>query len=435
MSLFKELTEAWRAGNLKELPSGWTPNRSLESWFWMPEGAVDTSGVKDGYGSSPAFALMRRKIWSFAEPPLTVMQREDQQWVNVENHPAAALIEQPNPYLPGELLWAYVLTAIDFEGDAYLFKARSAGGRVVELWPLIPTYVTPQSDDGSLAVPDDRGKLIAYYEYSPQGIPQRIEPADMIHLRASIDPNDHRRGAAAMKTVLREVLTDEQAGQFAASLLKNMGVPGVILSPRDPDDPGPEEDEAERMVATFRDKFGGRRRGEPYIARGGAMNVTVVSFSPEQMNFTALRRVPEERISAVLGVPALLAHLGAGLDHATYANAATLREMMTEDTLVPLWRLMAAQFSHQLLPDFETLSTRRFRFDLSEVRALQTDQDALWNRVGTAITQGWIRVADAKRAVGLPVDPGDEVYLRSAGTVEIGEGTPSIAELEASLRA
>lgn len=435
MSFVKELRKAWQVGNLKELPSGWSPYRPLDSWYWMPEAAVDTSGVKGGYASSPAFALMRRKIWSFAEAPLVVMDRQEGQWVTVEGHPAAALIEAPNPYLPGELMWAYVLTALDFEGDAYLYKGRSASGRVVELWPLIPTYVTPQGDDGPLATPDDKGKLIAYYEYSPQGIPYRVEPEDIVHLRASIDPDNHRRGAAAMKTVLREVLTDEQAGQFAASLLKNMGVPGVILSPKDPDDPGPDEDEAERMVATFRDKFGGRRRGEPYIARGGAMNVAVVSFSPEQMNFTALRRVPEERISAVLGVPALLAHLGAGLEHATYANAAALREMMTEDTLVPLWRLLAAQFSHQLLGDFDTSPTRRLRFDLSEVRALQTDQDALWTRVGKAVAQGWVTVADARRAVGLPAEPRDEVYLRSASTVEIGEGTPSLAELEASLHA
>ena len=207
----------------------------------------------------------------------------------------------------------------------------------------MPDMVEPKGDEE---------KLITEFKYSPYGglggnsISLNVE--DIVHIRNGIDPNNHRRGFAPLKSVLREILGDEAAGQYAAALLHNMAVPGVILSPKDDSMGGPSKEEAEAISAMYKQKFGGNNRGAPMIL-SGAMNVEVVSFSPEQMNLTELRKLPEERVSAVLGVPAILAGLGAGLDAATYNNTRELREFFTEQKLVPLWKAVAAELTHQLL--------------------------------------------------------------------------------------
>lgn len=432
-----KLREAWTAGGVKELEAG-HPDPPGRGWWYIPQASVDTRGVRDGLGNSAVTACLRVKGQGLSEAPIRVYDRVEGQDEEIPGHPLEQLLAQPNPLMVGELLWGYTVTACDATGDAYWAKVRSAAGRVVQLWPLIPSYVTPEDENGRLAQAGDEGKLIAYYEYSPNGKPTRIEPSEIIHLRTGLDPDNHRRGVAPLKTVLREVVGDEEAGQFAAALVSNMGIPGVALIPDEPGDPGPSPEDAEAMADVFQSKFSGRNRGRPWIP-SARMKPHIISFTPEQMDFKTVRRVPEERISAVLGVPAILAQLGAGLDRAINANARELREFFTESTLSPLWRIFGAQLTVQLLPDFDPATSRRAGFDTSEVRALAQDEDAIWKRVDAGVKGGWATVADARRAAGLDTDPTHDVFLRALNQVEVpadqprspnGETAPTAEELE-----
>jgi HK97 family phage portal protein len=438
--LLTKVAKAWRAGGTKDAPL--TPagtGNQIDPYWWMPGGYVQgTHLVGDGGGNSAVVACLNVLGGSFAEAPVAQFNPgDDGQLVADLQAPAAQLVANPNPYMTGELLWGWTLAADHLAGDAYWFKGRSMGGRVVELWPINPMAMDPRDGTGSLATVDEqqlhhqgKGALTVYYEYRVQGRVLRIEKADVVHLRLGVDPNNPRKGLAPVKSVLREVMADEEAGQFAGAMLRNMGVPGVVLTPADPDDPGPDEEEADAIADTWENRFGGSNRGRPLVMEGGAMKVSVVSFSPQQLEYGVLRRVPEERISAVLGVPAILAGLGAGLERATYANAETLREFFTEQKLAPLWRQYGAQLTTQLLPDFTDAAGVRLGFDTSNVRALQEDADNLWTRTLAAVTAGTITVAEFKRAVGLTALPADEVYLRSVGVAEVplGEVQPTAAE-------
>lgn len=449
-TLAGRLAAAWRAGGLKEMPGmygGYSP-QTLAPFWYMPAGYVSTDGVGNGDGNSAVTACLNVLGAAFAEAPVAAYEpdADTQQLVPNSMHPAALRVAQPNAYMVGELLWGYTLTATHIDGDAYWVKVRSQGGRVVELWPLMPDLVEPRDGTGGLATAEERaaaqagqGPFIAYYEYRQGTGLQRLERQDIVHLRLAINPDNPRKGRAPLRTVLREVLGDEEAGQFAAALLRNMGIPGVVLSPNDPNDLGPSSDEAEAIADAWQSRFGGQNRGRPLVMTGGQMKVDVVSFSPQQMDLKALRRVPEERISAVLGVPAILAGLGAGLDRATYSNAGELREFFTEQKLAPLWRLFGAQLTAQLLPDFDDRPGVALGFDTRDVRALQDDQDKLFARWLDAVRTGAATVADFRRAVGLDWAEADEVYLRSSTLFEVpagqvpGERIPEPDELEALL--
>ena len=191
-----------------------------------------------------------------------------------------------------------------------------------------------------------------------------------------------------------------------------MAVPGVILSPKDDSMGGPSQEEAEAIAQIYKQKFGGSNRGAPMIL-SGSMDVKVVSWSPEQLNLNQLRRLPEERVSAVLGVPAILAGLGAGLEAATYNNTRELREFFTEQKLIPLWQTVANEITHQLLlADFTSDKNVHCKYDLDEVRALDVDKGEQYKRMQTGVSGGWITVAEARKAVGLDVGPEHDVFLR-----------------------
>lgn len=384
---------------------------NTESGYW-PTSELDDIG--DGSNNSAVVACLNVLATSFAEPrPLVYSDTEAGDFEYVKDHPLQKLLERPNPFTSGTLLAHYIVVSLSAYGDAYLYKNRNGDGNVVQLVPLMPNLVEPKGDENT---------LITHFKYAPHGglggnsivVPTN----DIVHIRNGIDPNNHRRGFAPLKSVLREILGDEAAGQYAAALLHNMAVPGVILSPKDDSMGGPSKEEAEAISAMYKQKFGGRNRGAPMVL-SGSMNVEVVSFSPDQMNLSTLRKIPEERVSAVLGVPAILAGLGAGLDAATYNNTRELREFFTEQKLVPLWKSVAAELTHQLLrKDFDA-NNLNVRYNLDDVRALSTDKDDIYKRMNTAVSGGWVTIGEARQQAGLKSDETHDVYLRPLNMVEV----------------
>ena len=368
----------------------------------------NTNDVGDGTGNSAVVACLEILSTSFSEPSLEVYSLDDEtnQYEIVNNHPLAKLMKRPNPYITGELMNSYLMYSLHSNGDAYIFKRRSAAGRVVELHPIMPFMITPRGNTKN---------LITHYDYELPDGKVIIKKEDMIHVRLNIDPADHRRGRAPLKNVLREIMGDEAAGQFATALLSNMGVPGVILSPKGGDEMfgGPTREQAEQIAEAYKTKFGGANRGAPMVL-SGPMDVDVVSFSPEQLNLNELRRVPEERISAVLGVPAILAGLGAGLESATYSNARELREFFTENKLSPLWRIIANEYTHQLLyADFTDDEKLIAKYDLTNVKSMQEDRANLIKSMDIGVKGGWVSIAEARQAIGLPTNESHNIYLRS----------------------
>lgn len=376
----------------------------------------------DGTGNSAVIACLSVLATSFAEPGLLVATRNSEGDYNPDmNHPMARLFRKPNPYMTQQLLANYIVTSLNANGDAFIYKNRNQRGKVVELVPLMPHLVEAKGNEN---------ELITHFDYQPQGGTQgedsvRIDKKDMIHLRQNVDPNNMRRGLAPLRGVLREIAGDEAAGQYTAALLHNMAVPGVILSPRDDQMGGPTREEAEAIAEMYKQKFGGKNRGAPMVL-SGAMNVEIVSFSPDQMKLAELRRIPEERVSAVLGVPAILAGLGAGLDSATYSNTKELREFFTESKLVPMWNMVAQDLTHQLLrPEFDGSENEYAEFDITNVRALADDKDNLYKRMNTAVQGGWVTIGEARKVVGLEADDRHDVYLRPLNMIQVTEdGSP-----------
>jgi hypothetical protein len=152
------------------------------------------------------------------------------------------------------------------------------------------------------------------------------------------------------------------------------------------------------------------------------MKVSVVSFSPEQLDFKTVRRVPEERISAVTGVPAIVAQLGAGLDRSTFANYGEAREFMTEDAVAPLWEGFGIQWTEGLRLDFGLSEAEAIRYDTSEVAALQDDKNEAAKRINLGIKGGWAMVSEGRAEAGLPVDDSHEVFLRPSGVTVVPAG-------------
>lgn len=351
-------------------------------------------------------------VRTFPEAPIQVLtQKAGGKEQPILNHPLVQLIERPNPFYSGNVLWMATLADYTISGNAYWLKVRNGQGRPLQLWWLPSSMVAPVGT---------ATEYVTHYTYTINGKETKLAVADVCHFRFGLDPANIRKGLSPLVSILREIWSDEEAANWTASLLKNSGVPPVVLSPEG--DGAISAADAELVKADWINKTTGNDRGKPIVIPS-ALKVQQLAVSPQQMDLRSLRQIPEERVSAVLGVPAIVAGLGAGLARSTFANMSEAREMAYESNIVPTQRLFAADLNVQLLPDFGGRG-ERVGFDLSKVRVLQEDENKRWMRFGQAFKDGVAMRSEARSSLGLPTTPEDEVYLLPMSAELIGPGAP-----------
>ena len=263
---------------------------------------------------------------------------------------------------------------------------------------------------------------IDHYEYSPPGmLPIKIDPTEIVHFRFGLDPKNVRKGLSPLQAVLREVYTDKEASEWIAGLMDNSGLPWAIVSP----DPNAEmQSVQEDLLATRTYIENQLRSGKPggVLALGAPVRLEPITITPRQMNFKDIRRIPEERISANIGVPPIIAGLGAGLDRATYANYGVAEKVVYRSTLIPTYKQFARTVRRKLLPRYESsIEGMRLRFDLNEVEALQEDESEKAMRTREDFAAGIIMLSEARSDRGWPVEENMRIYLRPSSVVEVRE--------------
>jgi HK97 family phage portal protein len=362
-----------------------------------------TTYTGDGSHNSIVQAQFRWITDNFPEAELRVRRRGAKGQLDpVDNHPLVELLDTPNPFYSS--LTLFDATYREWRrGNAYWIVLKNLAGKPVQLWWAPSAMMEPvQGDDPSV--------FISHYDYRPradQG-PIRLEIGDVVHFRNGLDPKYPQKGSSDLDCLLREIFTDDEAASWSSSLLANGAGPHVMISPDDEADI--DEDEAAKIKTNYAQKTTGDHRGEPLVM-AGKTKIQIMSFNPSEMDYKSLRRVPEERISAVIGVPAVVCGLGAGLDRSTYNNMREAKEMATENVLIPAWRFFAREIQRQLLPQFADPRRDVFDFDLSTVRALQDDQNALWTRIDDALGKGGITLNQSLEMRGLDtIGPAGDVY-------------------------
>lgn len=378
--------------------------------YLMPRTKFDyEKEVGEGMQSS---VIMAPVLWicrRLAEAKLIIKKDEEIQ----DSHDILTLLKRPNLYYSGRLMRMSMGLSYNIDGNVYLLKIRNNQLKPVELWYVPHWMMNPHT-------PDSGNQYIDYYNYRPRGENIRVDPEDVIHIRFGIDPENIRKGLSPLKSLFREIFTDDEAANFSASLLRNMGIPGIILSP-DQDKVVIGKDDSKLLKKAFKEKFGRDRRGEPLVMESKT-KVEQLGFSPANMDLSRLRQVPEERVTAILGVPAAVVGFGTGLEQTKVgATMESMREAAYEDCIIPMQNLIAEELDVQLTPDFEPQPDRwKIDFDLSGVRVLQEDENKKSERIRGEMKDMVITQGEARQALGYEVRPEHDVYFLPFNIIPVG---------------
>jgi len=434
------LTRMWRATTLawKSFSMVWSGQGGgeigLAEAFRFGRSTYDyPRDVVSGRDNSIVMSVLGWIARNFPQAELQVVTPQDDGTFNVEPlHELVAAIAKPNPFYSGEALWIATLLDLMTSGNAYWLLAKGAYNTLGEIWYVPQNLIRPRWNENGT-------KFIEWYEYTPD--PSRtdrqykIAVEDVIQFRDGIDPFNTRLGLSKLRSLMREIWTDDEAANFSAALLRNHAIPGVIIAPGDDDSEFSQED-ADALKIKYMGQFGNDGRGEPMVV-SAPIKVEMLSFSPEQMNLVAMRRIPEERVTAIYGVNAIVAGLGVGLEHSTFRNYSEARAAAYEECVLPLQKMIAAELTRALLPLFPASENLLVRFDSTKLSIFQENAMVRARMANMLVTGGWMTVGAGMRIIGMPADSSYDYYLRrktvqpvlleDASTAEVTTVAPAIA--------
>ncbi len=412
-------TKIRSALSLKQAPGVKFPSSSAIFWGWSDTPTTEVEDeIGDGTNSDVLMTPIRWLQRAFLEAPVETV---DETGEPITDNELLQLLEAPTPFYSWEVLSAGTVLSLSVDGNAYWIAAESETdrGRIVELWYAPHMNMAPQWPQ------DDPTKFITHYDYSVAGETQHILPFGaeddsdvpsgisivpglrVIQFREGIDPSNLRLGLSPLKGLLREVWTDNEAARFTASLLRNNGVPGVVISPADKDVTITEE-EAEAAKAKIEAQYTGLNRGRPLVMLG-ATKIDQFGFSPQELDLSPLRNISEERVTAALGVQSAVVGFGSGLQQTKVgATMDAMIRLSWINGVIPMQRIIGGEMSRTLAPAFDAAETL---FNNNAVEALRENEDTKANRLGRLWRDGVITRAEARAPLGFESKPADEVYL------------------------
>jgi len=313
-----------------------------------------------------------------ASLPLVVYERTDRGRRRATEHPVYQLLhEAPNDTMtPFTFKETLVLHLLLF-GNAYALVVRS-GGRPVALWPLHPTRVHLDDQDG----------VFTYKVSSPGGVEQ-YPPEDIVHV--PILAPDGVRGQSPV-TLAREAIGAALAAEEHAALYFANGAQpsGVLVHPGQL---SPEA--AQRLRESWRAAHGGRNRGGTAVLEGG-MEYKPISNTAKDAQLIEARQFAMRLLAAAMRIPP---HLLDPSARGTYQNVETQTLEFLTFSLQPLLTRFEEAFTRRL---FTAQERRRYYAEFLVDGLLRADTRTRYEAYKTAIQAGFMDADEVRERENLP---------------------------------
>ena len=353
----------------------------------------------------------------------------------VTEHELVSLLNRPNPLTNRFDFWATVIMHRDIAGNAYVWKHRPRpGAKPDSLWILRPDRVTP--------IPRTAHELESY-RYRLGSVTIDVPPEDVIHFKTRHPLDDHR-GQPPLMAAAGRVDVDNFMRDFVAAFFDHGGNPGAVLTTELNLTQEQKDDIKNRFSSEFGSRGGWFRLMVLDGAKASYMPMTQ-ALGTRGLVVPELNNITEARILMVFGIPLSIAGAVLGQEGAAYANKKQDWQVLWDVTLTPIYVDLAETLNTDLLPDFGGLD--RVAFDLSQVPALQEDENEKANRLRQDMLASGISIEEFRAETGrdpqltgtflLPghvvAVPAEQITDPPAPAIS-GEAAAALAQLEADRR-
>lgn len=402
-------------------------NSSIVGYFGAGSGAAKTYSYQalasEGYMQN---AIVYRCVNEIAKGasgvPFKICDKDGNE---IENHPAVALLNRPNPlqsyseYM--NALFGYLLLS----GNNYMLGAEGQGLNrgPNELYLLRPDR---------MSIKTGKGTIPKGYEYKINGKVEAFYPVDEITGSSEVkhiklwNPLDDFYGLSPLSAAAVEVDQHNLSSRHNINLLNNGARPSgaIIFKPKDDQGFAVNLTDAQRaqLMTDISNRFSGvDNAGRPMLLEGD-FDWKEMGLSPKDMDFINLKHQSATDIAMCFGVPSQLVGVP---DAQTYANVAEARLALYEETIIPMLIKVQSDLNEWLMPQFG--EGAYFKFDTDEIPALSERRKRIYENVIGAVDKGIMTRNEARELLGLNKIDGADGLMVNASLFSLNEGLPDDA--------
>lgn len=313
-------------------------------------------------------AAMRYRATKLSEPPLIVVDQEDEGEDEVDPHELGELLKFPNEDEEMADVLESLSLSLDDTGKALIVADPDRTGRPGRL-------VLFRGDEFSVHPTRDRiyGRFIVSARNSlgqAFGSSNEYLPEEVVFFRLP-HPTDRWDGLGPVEVVAQQLRIEKHLLSALVHAIPNAITPGFTIAyPPEFSLTGTKLEEWRQKVrASY---AGARNHGGPFVTGDGA-SVSKHSLGFEGLSGGNLYREIEAAVAMAFQVRPEILGMMIGLENAPWSHMQTAQRLAYDEGIIPLWRRIERTLTRQLLRRVDDDPNHIVRFETSMIRALQED--------------------------------------------------------------
>lgn len=355
--------------------------------------------ASEGYiGNHVVFSCINKIVSSASDIEiLTYTKSDDPKEVTNE---VSQLFTKPNPQTSWKEFCKNALSYLLIGGNCYIYLLTVGSSlKPRELWLLRPDCVS-RNMDGT-------------YSYESVSGRKTYQPEQILHIK-TFNPLSDEVGLSPIQIAALSIDQNSGAKKWNAKLILNSGRPvGALASKEEIDKPT-----RDAIKARFKEDYAGPdNAGNPMILEGG-LNWVQLGINPNEMEWISGVKMSTVDITAIFGVPPELIGYP---EFRTYNNVHEAKNQFYEETVLPWLNFLLEQLNEFVV---SRIGAYELFYNPDNIKALQENIDALWQRIGQAKNDGRLSLNEARIAMGYdPVPSGGDFIYGSMGQYPIASTT------------
>ena len=386
-------------------PSRASPQNSFwsspYSFFFGISSSGKSVNEKTALQTTAVYACVRILAETIASLPLHTYRYSTGGKEKAMNHPLYYLLHsEPNPEMTSFVFRETLMGHLLLWGNAYAQIIRDGRGRVLGLYPLLPSkMLVSRTDQG-----------ILFYQYEKDGRIYFLPDTDVLHIPglgfdglAGYSPVAMAKNAIGMA-----IATEEYGAKFFANGASPGGVlehPGVVK------DPG-------KIRESWNAVYQGSGNAHRVAVLEEGMKFQPIGIPPEQAQFLETRKYQLNEIARIFRIPP---HMIGDLEKSSFSNIEQQSLEFVMYTLDP-WVIRWEQAISRAL--FSGGEKRQYFVKFNVDGLLRGDYQSRMNGYAVGRQNGWLSANDIRELENLnriPPELGGDLYLINGNMTKLAD--------------
>lgn len=380
-------------------------NEIKRRWSYAPNRA--SAEMPKLYGQSPRLDPVRYIARTCASEELKLYKKSDYR-KNGENaevigeHELYDLLDHPIPTFPeidGWTLRYMTFAYIDLVGECGWLKVRE-GRKIIALLPISKAWIIEKPTLNN-----------HFYHITPYGsmggVILTVPAEDFIYFK-DVDLNDpYGNGKGMSESIADELETDEYASKYQKNFFFNDATPPYVVTGYQGNEQG-----ADRLKQSLREKIGGFRKAREPAILTGAMDIKPLGLAPKELDMVESRKFLRDECLQHYQIPPEAFGIVENSNRATIESSLYLAQ---KNVFVPRLKMFERVLNNQLLNEYDDLMCRH------DIRIIE-DKELQLRIYQFGVQNGCITKEQYCEQFGINPNPEEGHYIMPVSSVIVPVG-------------